>query len=156
MGEPISIRIPLCVILLFAAALSTCPTRGAAPPHQLRWEREASSIALLADGKTVWKFRYGQDLPKPMFHPLALVDGTVLTWDSPPDHPWHHALWFSWKYLNHVNYWEADPKEPRRAGAKPAAGKSQEPRGGLTDWSDVRITPRRNFGAGNRSGSVLP
>jgi hypothetical protein len=133
------------ISLLLLAGTAILPGRAQAAP-KLGWEREPSSFALLADGKTVWRFRYGSEVPKPMFHPLALVDGTVLTWDSPPDHPWHHALWFSWKYLNHVDYWDADPKEPRRAGAKPAAAKSQEP-AGINDWSDVRVTPRRDFGA---------
>ena len=26
----------------------------------------------------------------------------------PPDHPWHKALWFSWKFINGINYWEED------------------------------------------------
>ncbi|MGD0499490.1 MAG: PmoA family protein [Bryobacteraceae bacterium] len=132
----------LCAGMLFAAALLARPARSAELPKQFRWERGDSSIALLADGKTVWQFRYGKELPKPMFHPLALVDGSVLTWDSPPDHPWHHALWFSWKYLNQVNYWE----EPRRTGRASAADKNGEPVG-LTDWSNVRIDARANFGA---------
>ena len=144
MSGPTSSRIPWCVFLLFAAALSTRPAPGAAPQHRFRWQRGDSSIALLADAKTVWEFRYGKDIPKPIFHPLALLDGTVLTWNSPPDHPWHHALWFAWKYLNHVNYWETDPREPRRAGAQPVAG--EEP-GGLTDWSAVHITARRDSSA---------
>jgi len=33
-----------------------------------------------------------------------------LTWNQPADHPWHHGLWFSWKFINGVNYWEEDPK----------------------------------------------
>ena len=65
-----------------------------------------------------------------MFHPLAFTDGTVLTWDRPPDHPWHHALWFSWKYLNHVNYWEE--------------GKGAQ---GITGWSNVSVNRGRDFSA---------
>jgi hypothetical protein len=30
----------------------------------------------------------------------------MITSLSPPDHPWHLGLWFCWKYINHVNYWE--------------------------------------------------
>jgi type 1 glutamine amidotransferase/HEAT repeat protein len=75
-----------------------------------RWERTDTSIALLNHDRTVWKFNYGKETPKPHFHPVALLDGTVLTCLSPRDHPWHRALWFSWKMLNGLNYWEEDPK----------------------------------------------
>jgi len=83
------------------------------------------SIALTHTDRTVWQFNYGKDLTKPYFHPLALTDGTVLTWESPPDHPWHYGLWFSWKYINGINFWEEDSK----------TGKSQ----GTTDWNNVVI-----------------
>jgi HEAT repeat protein len=75
-----------------------------------KWEETDSSIALLNYDRTVWQFNYGKDTRKPYFHPVAMVDGTVLTCLSPRDHPWHRALWFSWKMLNGVNYWEEDPK----------------------------------------------
>lgn len=120
--------------LTCAWIVAACTTALAGPPP-LRWERAAGSVSLLANDKTVWRFRYGTDIPKPMFDPLALPDGTVLSWNSPPDHPWHHALWFSWKYLNHVNYWESDPREPR---LKKETAANREP-GGLTEWKNVRI-----------------
>jgi type 1 glutamine amidotransferase len=77
---------------------------------QYTWQETDSTIALLNYGRIVWQFNYGKDTPKPYFHPVALVDGLVLTCLSPRDHPWHRALWFSWKMLNGVNYWEEDPK----------------------------------------------
>ncbi len=75
-----------------------------------KWQQTSDTIALLNHGRIVWQFNYGKDTRKPYFHPVALVDGTVLTCLSPRDHPWHRALWFSWKMLNGVNYWEEDPK----------------------------------------------
>jgi hypothetical protein len=75
-----------------------------------KWQQSDSSVALLNHHRTVWQFNYGKDTRKPYFHPVALSDGTVLTCLSPRDHPWHRALWFSWKMLNGVNYWEEDPK----------------------------------------------
>ncbi len=98
-----------------------------------QWQQDSSSVALVRNGKTIWRFRYGAELSKPMFDPLALADGAVLTWNSPPDHPWHHALWFSWKYLNRVNYWEEEKQ----------TGKSE----GVTSWRDVRVTARPDFSA---------
>jgi hypothetical protein len=46
---------------------------------------------------------------------FGLLDGTELTrpWPYPNDyprndHPWHRALWWSWKTINGVNYWEGN------------------------------------------------
>jgi HEAT repeat protein len=75
-----------------------------------KWQQAEGSVALLNHDRTVWQFNYGKDTRKPYFHPVALIDGTLLTCLSPRDHPWHRALWFSWKMLNGVNYWEEDPK----------------------------------------------
>jgi hypothetical protein len=30
----------------------------------------------------------------------------VLTRDEPDDHPWHHGLWFTIKFVNGENFWE--------------------------------------------------
>ena len=81
---------------------------GAQPVYH--WQRTSTSLALLNRERIVWQFNYGPDISKPYFHPIALTDGTVLTCLSPKDHPWHHALWFSWEMLNGVNYWEEDRK----------------------------------------------
>lgn len=39
-------------------------------------------------------------------HPLRTPSGRVLTVDSPADHPWHHGLWSTVKFVNGVNFWE--------------------------------------------------
>ncbi|MBA7592916.1 Vitamin B12 transporter BtuB [subsurface metagenome] len=54
---------------------------------------------------SIWKFNFDKTEGKPYFHPLALEDGTPLTWLRPEDHPWHRGFWFSWKYINGLNYW---------------------------------------------------
>lgn len=90
-----------------------------------RWKAEEDkSLALLQGDQVLWQFCYDKEQAKPFFHPLALPDGRVLTCNSPPDHPWHHGLWFCWKFINGVNYWEPD------ASGKPA---------GKTRWQDVDI-----------------
>ena len=43
---------------------------------------------------------------RPNVHPLRAPTGAVLTCDAPPDHPWHHGLWFTIKYVNGENFWE--------------------------------------------------
>jgi Family of unknown function (DUF6807) len=100
----------------------------------LRWQREEGvSLTLMRGQDVVWRFNFGPKLTKPFFHPLALPSGEVLTSQSPPDHPWHYGLWFSWKYINGVNYWEEDRRTGRAAG--------------LTRWSDVKLTARDDHSA---------
>jgi len=91
------------------------------------------SIALTGDNGVIWQFNYGKETSKPFFHPVSLVDGTVLTVDRPADHPWHHALWFSWKFINGVNFWEENRK----------TGKSN----GITDWSNVKVVTKKYHSA---------
>jgi len=76
----------------------------------LSWKKAEHSIALLKDGKAVWQHNHDPDEGKPYIHPLATSDGEVLTWLRPKDHPWHRGLWFSWKFINGLNYWEEDRK----------------------------------------------
>ena len=100
----------------------------------LTWKKADDSLTLLNGEKVVWRFNYDRTKPvKPCFHPVSLLDGTVLTWFRPPDHTWHRALWFSWKYINHVNYWEEDRKTGLSAG--------------LTELTDVKITPADDHSA---------
>ena len=108
------------------------PPKPTGPP-KLTWQRAKTSVALLNHGRPVWRFNYGPDRSKPFFNPVGLLDGTSLTWDGPPDHPWHHALWFSWKYINKLNYWEESRKTGRSAG--------------LTAWGDARVETRPDFSA---------
>ena len=104
-------------------------SRGQARPGAgpWRWEKAAgSSLSLVGPAGPLWQFRYDPALDHAYFHPLRTTDGRLLTWDRPPDHIWHHGLWFSWKYINKVNYWEVDTKTGRPAGR--------------TSWSNVRIS----------------
>jgi hypothetical protein len=99
----------------------------------LVWERNPGATSLLNGGRTVWRLNHAPGHAKPFFHPVALKDGTALTWNSPPDHPWHHALWFSWKLINGLNYWEEDK----------ATGASQ----GQTSWEPPVIETRDDSSA---------
>ncbi len=69
------------------------------------WVETDTTFALLNHKNTVWQFNYKDRFQRPYFHPLT-VNNTMITCVSPPDHPWHLGLWFSWKYINHLNYWE--------------------------------------------------
>jgi hypothetical protein len=46
------------------------------------------------------------DVPRPFLHPVRTPGGALLTVDAPADHPWHHALWFTIKFVNGENFWE--------------------------------------------------
>ncbi len=105
--------------------------RPAMPAGPWRFEKTtSSSLALAGPAGPLWRFNYANNLDVPYFHPLRTTDGRLLTWDRPPDHLWHHGLWFGWKYINKINYWEIDPKTGCPEGK--------------TTWSNVRVTTSRD------------
>jgi type 1 glutamine amidotransferase len=99
-----------------AQASLPIPPDQARPENSLAWQETDESLALLNNEKTVWQLNFTRSEGKPYFHPLGLADGTALTWLRPADHPWHRALWFSWKYINGLNYWEEDKTTGRSEG----------------------------------------
>ena len=44
--------------------------------------------------------------PRPHVHPLRSGGGRCLSSDAPADHPWHHGLWSTVKFVNGDNFWE--------------------------------------------------
>jgi type 1 glutamine amidotransferase len=97
------------------------------------WVHHETSLGLCKNGKTVWQLVADPKQPKVYFHPLSTVDGEVLTVTEPADHPWHHGLWSSWKFINGVNYWEENPKTHVSDGT--------------TELTGVVFKPAENFGA---------
>ena len=75
------------------------------PKPQYSWNETDTTFTLLNHKEIVWQFNYNNRFQRPYFHPLT-VNNTLITCVSPPDHPWHLGAWFSWKYINHLNYWE--------------------------------------------------
>ncbi len=120
----------LCIVLVISVSGCFNP---AVYRTNLKLIETDKSIALTGDNGIIWQFNYGKETSKPYFHPVSLVDGTVLTEDRPDDHPWHHALWFSWKFVNGVNFWEENLK----------TGKSD----GKTDWSNVKVATKSDNSA---------
>jgi hypothetical protein len=104
-------------------------------PLQLlaNWHRTETSLAWITGSNTLWQFSFDPTKGKPFFHPLAPAGKPSLTNFRPADHPWHYALWFSWKYIDlpqsdaHINYWEED-----------SDGKAQ----GRTHWDQPTIQTR--------------
>lgn len=114
--------------LLALGLVLPCGLAADAESTALSWEETDVSVALKKGEQIVWQFNYGKGKDKVFFHPLALIDGTKLTDESHRNHPWHHALWFSWKYINGVNFWEENRK----------TGKAK----GINSWSDVKVSTR--------------
>lgn len=77
-----------------------------------------TGVKLEKKGKTVWNFVIENPDQKPYIHPVTLPDGLCATDIRPNDHIWHLGLWFCWKYLNGVNYWE--PADRSVKGSLPA------------------------------------
>lgn len=65
-------------------------------------------LALLDGDRVLWRYRFNTDRRKPFFHPVRTTRGVLLTCFEPWDHWWHRGLWFSWQFINGVNYWEED------------------------------------------------
>jgi type 1 glutamine amidotransferase len=96
-----------------------------APPSAPRWLHGDGTLALADGDGVIWRFHYERGAGKPYFHPLALPGHPALTWEAPPDHPWHYGLWFSWKFINGVNYWEQSRDTGRSDGT--------------TQWPSVKV-----------------
>jgi len=76
------------------------------------WRQTETSTALLNGKRVVWRHVHDRKIGKPYMR-ISLIDGTELTrpWPIPKgypksDHTWHRALWWSWKAIDGVNYWE--------------------------------------------------
>jgi len=120
-------------LFISAAFTLLLTTQIVAQQPNYTWRQNDRSLALLNHEYIVWQLNFGKKQGKPYFHPVALTDGTVLTWLSPPDHPWHYGLWFSWKYINNLNYWEEDRK----------TGLSE----GQTNLVDMKLIPHDDYSA---------
>lgn len=104
------LRVALVCLLINQVQSASCDV-GA-----LAWRITPESLALERGGEVVWELSHGDQADAPYFHPVATTSGAVLTCNEPPDHPWHHGLWFGWKYINGVNYWEHNPRHGRPDG----------------------------------------
>jgi hypothetical protein len=82
----------------------------------LSWKQEPASLALMNGEDVLWKFNAKRGIDKPFFHPLATADGNTLTQERPADHVWHHGLWFCFKEINGVNFWEENKETGLSAG----------------------------------------
>ena len=85
-------------------------------PRGLAWKETDHSLALVRGGQVVWQFNYQKEQGKPYFHPVTIAGSQPVTDLRPADHFWHKAIWFSWKTINGVLYWDEDPKTGKSPG----------------------------------------
>lgn len=94
--------------------------------------RDGQELSMSIAGDPVWSYHFATDRHKPFLHPLRTPSGVPLTAFEPWDHQWHRGLWFSWQYINDVNYWEERADTPDGAGTVHFMGPEQvtlSPRG---------------------------
>jgi len=111
----------------------SCAAAALGGEGELAWKQTENSLALTRGEQVVWQFNFKKEEGKPYFHPVTIAGGETLTDLRPADHMWHRALWFSWKHINGLNYWEEDKK----------TGKSQ----GETELVDAKVTANDDHSA---------
>jgi hypothetical protein len=91
--------------------------------------------------RVVWQFNHlqdGSDKGCPYFHPLATMEGAVLTDLRPGDHLWHRGLRFAWKIINDLEGYWTWPEGKERWPDKEM---------GHTDVTAVKVTANDDFSA---------
>ena len=107
----------------------------------LAWRKTPASLALLNGATVVWQFNHlqdGKDEGCPYFHPLATMEGAVLTDLRPGDHLWHRGLRFAWKKINGLDGYWTWPEGRERWPDKIL---------GHTDVTAVKVTANDDFSA---------
>lgn len=95
--------------MLLGAIVASGSLSAQVARNAFTWSNDEKHIALHQDDRIIWQLNVDTSQDKPYFHPLRTPSGLDLTLERPADHPWHRGLWFSWKDINGVNYWEEDP-----------------------------------------------
>jgi len=126
----------ITVILMWFVALILPSGLSGQNKKEFSWMKTQDSLTLFQETgnggrQVVWQFNYFPDR-RTFFHPVFSPDGTLLTAEAPKDHPWHLGLWFCWKYINGLNYWEYS------GDSKLAVSE------GKTDLQQIRISTRRD------------
>jgi hypothetical protein len=112
---------PVLAASLTVTALCFWPVAAlSADAPTYRWQTGKDFLSLMAGDKVVYTYQFAAEGGYPYIHPLGLPGGPVMSALAPADHPWHRGLWFSWKFLNGVNYWEFPPNRPNQPDGRTA------------------------------------
>jgi hypothetical protein len=77
-----------------------------------QWDEQGDDTAILRieGGRPIARYSYRRTKNHPFFFDVKSANyGATLTNHAPHDHRWHHGLWWSWKFINDVLYWEDHP-----------------------------------------------
>ena len=111
-------------------------------------------VFTVAEGAGGWTYHHGARR-RPFLDPVRTPDGHLVTVDAPADHPWHHGLWFTIKFVNGENFWEEyDAYGVLRHRGAPALREGADGRVTLTgavDWirpdrETVAVVEERTLG----------
>jgi hypothetical protein len=71
-------------------------------------DENSSSWRAASDETPILEYVYGEsEDPNPSFRVVNTLGGRPVALYHPWDHPWHTGLFFSWKYIDGHNFWEA-------------------------------------------------
>jgi len=99
-------KVLVCVLLASATVVQ-------AAELELAVDRAASTVKAAWDGRPLFVYNYGTDVPKPCIHPLYTPAGRELTLNSPADHVHHRGLMLAFGNVMvteggtqvHVDFW---------------------------------------------------
>lgn len=73
-----------------------------------RYDEDRALWQVSTDSGILLEYIHGEeDDPNPSFRRVETPEGRAIALYRPWDHPWHPGLFFSWKYLNGLNFWES-------------------------------------------------
>ena len=134
---------------LSIAAAMLVSSLSAEPALETRSSAHVTTASF--NGRELWTYHYDPAEGKAYFHPLNTTNGTVLSELRPKDHPWHRGLWFSWKYINGVNYWE----ENRETGQSDGRTRLLTTERRIDDAQTVTIRQTLEYAPGEGAAAVL-
>jgi hypothetical protein len=137
----VCVAVTLSTAFCLAAAGVLNAEEATKEKRELAWRETPASLALLRGDRVVWQFNHlrdGKEKGCPYFHPLATMEGAVLTDLRPADHLWHRGLRFAWKKINGLEGYWTWPEGETRWPDKPM---------GHTDVTAVKVAANGDFSA---------
>ena len=84
---------------------------------EILWETTGQSASFTRNERPLGRYTWDSKWTQPFFHPLWTPHSPEpVTLFAPSDHPWHRGLWWSWKYINNVNFWDPHEKPESHYG----------------------------------------
>jgi hypothetical protein len=130
---------------------------GGPPGAGLAWEIAGAGKAVVraGDGRALADYSYAPEKNHPFFSNVrSATSGAVVTNHAPHDHRWHHGLWWSWKFINDVLYWE---DHPDYGGNRIGLGHSQVDEHAVASLKDgrLRVSETLSWRENNTATTVL-